>query len=91
MCDKCGNDHPNLDELIAGASDKGLLFIAVGAIGALVESFTSTEYADPDTYLALSTAIKLSKQLEVVELTDKLELLKSCESVARKMAFPNKT
>lgn len=76
MCDRCGDDHPDLDELIAGASEKGLLFIAIGVIGSLVESFTQDDYADPDTYIAVSTAIKLAKQLEIVELVDKLELLK---------------
>lgn len=76
MCDKCGNDHPDIDELIENADDRGLLFIALSSIGALVETFTESGYSDPDLYSALSVATKIAERLGIQELTDRFSLLK---------------
>lgn len=85
MCDHCGNDHPELNELIENADEKGLLLLSLSIIGALVESFTETGYADPDTYKAVITATKIAKRLGITPLTDRLELLKmeTAESVRK--------
>jgi len=76
MCDHCGNDHPDLDEIIENSDETGLFLLSLSIIGALVESFTETGYADPDTYKAVITATKIAKRIGMTPLADRLELLK---------------
>jgi hypothetical protein len=76
MCDNCGNDHPDLNELLDDADDKALAVLSLTIIGGLVESFTEQGYADPDTYKALSIAIQISQKIGFTPLTDRLVLLK---------------
>lgn len=75
MCDNCGNDHPDLNELLEDADDKALAVLSLTIIGGLVESFTDNGYGDPDTYKALSIAVAIAKKIDFTPLVDRLILL----------------
>lgn len=70
MCEKCDNQ---VDEAM---DDRDLLFMALGAIGGLGESYYEEGYTDPLIYQVVSLAEAISKKTGEQEFTDKFTILK---------------
>ena len=70
MCEKCENQ---VDEAM---DERDLLFMALGVIGGLAESYYEEGYTDPLIYQAVSIAEAICKKTGEQNYTDKFTILK---------------